>query len=167
MGLQTPSTPLVLSLTSPLVTLCSVQWLVENIHLYICQALVEPFRRQLYQALVNRHLLASKIVSRLVTVYRMDLQVGQSLGSLSFSLYYVLCLCISSHWYFVPPSNKDQSIHTLVFLLFELCLVCELYLVYSELQGYLSVRTYHVCSSVTGLPHTGYFLVLSICVRIS
>jgi hypothetical protein len=39
MGLQTPSALWVLSLTPPLVTLCSVQWLAESIHLCICQAL--------------------------------------------------------------------------------------------------------------------------------
>jgi hypothetical protein len=37
--------------------------LVENIHLCICQALVKPLRRQLYQATVSKHLLASTIVS--------------------------------------------------------------------------------------------------------
>jgi hypothetical protein len=45
MGLQTPS---VLFLTpplgTPLGTLCSVQWLAENIRLCICQALAEPLR---------------------------------------------------------------------------------------------------------------------------
>jgi hypothetical protein len=48
MGLQTPSAPLVLSLTPPLGTPCSIQWLAVSIHLYICQALAEPLRRQLY-----------------------------------------------------------------------------------------------------------------------
>ena len=31
--------------------------------LYICQALAEPLRRQLYQALVSKHFLASTILS--------------------------------------------------------------------------------------------------------
>jgi hypothetical protein len=65
----------------------------------------------------------------------MDLQVGQSLDGLSFSLCSTLCLCISSHGYFVSPSKKDQSVYTLVFLLLELHVVCELYLGYSELLG--------------------------------
>jgi hypothetical protein len=82
--LQTPSAPWVLSLAPPLGTLCSVQWLVETIHL--CQALVEPLRRQLYQAPISKHLLASTIVLGLVTIYRMDHQVGQSLDDLSLSL---------------------------------------------------------------------------------
>ena len=63
MGLQTPSAPSVLSLTPPLGTLCSVQWLAESIHFCICQALAEPLRRQLYQAPVSMHFLASTIVS--------------------------------------------------------------------------------------------------------
>ena len=63
MGLQTPSAPSVLSLTPPLGTLCSVQWLAESIHLCICQALAEPLRRQLYEAPVSKHLLASAIMS--------------------------------------------------------------------------------------------------------
>ena len=63
MGLQTPSAPSVLSLISSLGTLCSVQWLAMRIHLCISQALVEPLRRQLYQALVSKHFLASTIVS--------------------------------------------------------------------------------------------------------
>jgi hypothetical protein len=32
---------------------------------------------------------------------------------------------------------------------------------------HFSVREYHACSFVTGLPHSGYFLVPSICIRIS
>jgi hypothetical protein len=63
MGLQTHSAPSVLSLTPPLGTPCSVQWLAESIHLCICQALTEPLRRQLYQAPVSKQLLASTIVS--------------------------------------------------------------------------------------------------------
>jgi hypothetical protein len=52
MVLQMPSAPWVLCLAPPLGTLCSVQWFAVSIHLYICQALVEPLRRQLYQALL-------------------------------------------------------------------------------------------------------------------
>jgi hypothetical protein len=56
MGLQTPSTPWVLSVASPLGILCSVQWLAQSMHLCIYQALVEPLRRQLYQAPASKHL---------------------------------------------------------------------------------------------------------------
>jgi hypothetical protein len=76
MGLQTPSAPLVLSLAPPLGTLCSVQWLAESIHLFICQALAKPLRRQLYQPSVSKHLLASIIVSGF------GAQMGQSLAGI-------------------------------------------------------------------------------------
>jgi hypothetical protein len=45
-------------------TTCSVQWLAASICLCICQALVEPLRRQLYQTPVSKHFPASTIVSR-------------------------------------------------------------------------------------------------------
>jgi hypothetical protein len=63
MGLQTSSAYWVFSLAPPLGTLCSVQLLAESIHLCICQALVEHLMRQLYQAPVSKHLLASTKVS--------------------------------------------------------------------------------------------------------
>jgi hypothetical protein len=61
-GLQTHSAPWVLSLAPSLGTLCSFEWMVERIHFCICQALEEPLRRQLYQAPVSKHLLASTTV---------------------------------------------------------------------------------------------------------
>jgi hypothetical protein len=44
-------------------TLCSGQWMAKSIHLCICQAQVEPLKRQLYQAPVSKHLLASTVVA--------------------------------------------------------------------------------------------------------
>jgi hypothetical protein len=41
-GFQTPSAPLVFSLTPPFGTPCSVQYLTSSILLCICQALAEP-----------------------------------------------------------------------------------------------------------------------------
>jgi hypothetical protein len=90
-------------------------------------------RRQLYQAPVSKHLLASTIVSG--NCIWDGSPVGQSLNGLSFSFCSKHCLSISSHGYFVLPSKKDQSIHPVVFLLLELHVVCELYLEYSELLG--------------------------------
>jgi hypothetical protein len=84
----------------------------------------------------------------LVTVYGLDPQVGQFLDGLSFSLCSTLYLCISSHGYFVPPSKKDQHIHTLVFLLLELLVVCELYLGYFRLLG---IPSLFFCDWVTSL----------------
>jgi hypothetical protein len=63
MGMPTPSAPWVLSLAPSLGTLCSVQWMVVDIHFCICQALAEPLRRELYQAPLSKLLLASAIVS--------------------------------------------------------------------------------------------------------
>jgi hypothetical protein len=60
-----------------------------------------------------------------VTVYGMDPQVGQSLDGLSFNLCSTLCLHICSCEYFVTPSKKDHSTHTLIFLLLELYVVCK------------------------------------------
>ena len=51
--------PWVLSLAPSLGTLCSIQWIAVSIHFCICQALVDPHRRQRYQANVSRVLLAS------------------------------------------------------------------------------------------------------------
>jgi len=49
MGLQTPSaTTSDLSLSPPLGTSFSLQWFAVSICLYICQALADPLRRQLY-----------------------------------------------------------------------------------------------------------------------
>jgi hypothetical protein len=50
-----------------------------SICLYICQALAEPLSRQLYQDPVNKHFLASTVVSGLVSVHGKDPQMGQSL----------------------------------------------------------------------------------------
>jgi hypothetical protein len=65
MGLQIPSAPSDFSLALPLGSPCSVQWLTVSIHLCICQALAESLRRQLYQAHVSKHFLASTVVSEL------------------------------------------------------------------------------------------------------
>jgi hypothetical protein len=53
----------VFSLTSLLWSLCAVQWLTASIHLFICQTLAEPLRRQLYQASVSKHFLVSTNLS--------------------------------------------------------------------------------------------------------
>ena len=63
MGLLSPSDPTVFSLDPPLGTLCSAQWMSVSLHLCIFQTLADPFRRQLYQAPVSKHLVLSTIVS--------------------------------------------------------------------------------------------------------
>jgi len=129
MGLKTPSVTSVFSLTPPLGTPFSVQWLAVSICLCICQALAEPLRRQLYQAPVSMHFLASPIVTAC------DPHYGNLWMVIPFSLCSTLCLHISFCEYFVPPSKKDWSIHTFVFPLLELHVVCKLYLGYSMFWG--------------------------------
>jgi hypothetical protein len=63
MGLQTPSTPWILSLAPSLGTLCSGKWMTVSIHICICLALAEPLRRQQYQAPVSKLLLSPAIVN--------------------------------------------------------------------------------------------------------
>jgi hypothetical protein len=108
MGLQTPSVSSVLSLTPPLVTLGSVQWLTESIHLCICQALAEPLKRQLYQSPVSKHFLSSAIVSG-IGDYIWNGSPGGSLDGLSFSFCSTFCLHISSHEYFIALPRKTKT----------------------------------------------------------
>ena len=85
MRLKTPSVPIVLALTSPLGSLCSVQCLAVYIHLCIDQALAEPLRRQLYWAPVSKHFLASAIVSTF-DVYMWDGSLGGAVSGWPFFL---------------------------------------------------------------------------------
>jgi len=62
-GLQTPSTPTVVTLTSPLGSLRSVQCLAVYISISFGPALAEPLRCELYQAPLCKHFLASAILS--------------------------------------------------------------------------------------------------------
>jgi hypothetical protein len=97
MGLQNPSASYILSLAPPLGTLCSVQWMAVSIHFYICHALAEPLRRQLYQAPVSKLLLAFKIVSGFGGCLWMDPQGRQSLDGL-------IPLVSTPHFVSVTPS---------------------------------------------------------------
>jgi hypothetical protein len=135
MGIQTPSAPWVLSLTPPLGTPCSVQRMAVSIHFCICQALAETFRRQLYRAPISKHLLASIIVFGFGGCLWDESPSGAVSGwPFLQSLIQTLPLKLLP-WYFVPHSKKNRSIHTLVFLLLEFHVVCELDLRYSEFLG--------------------------------
>ena len=78
------------------------------------------------RASVSKHLLASTVVSGFGDCIWDGCWERQYLNGLSFNLCSTLCLCNPSYGYFVPPSKKGQSIHTLVLLLLELHVVCEL-----------------------------------------
>jgi len=79
MGLQTSLSTLVRSLTPPLGSPCSVRWLATSIRICICQAVAKPLRRQLYQAPVSKHFLASAVVSGFGGCIQDGSPVGQSL----------------------------------------------------------------------------------------
>ena len=108
-GLQTPSVPSFLSLTPPLGTQCSVQWIAVSIHLCICQALAEPLRRQLYQAADSEFFLASTIVSGFGDCIWDGSQVRAVSEWLSFSLCTTLCFHVSSHEYFCPLLRRTET----------------------------------------------------------
>ena len=68
MGLQTPSISLVLTLTPPLGSLCSVQWLVASICICISKALAEGvlFSKNVVKEQYHTHTFAE---SRLAVVF--------------------------------------------------------------------------------------------------
>jgi len=63
MGLQVPSAPSIFSLIPPIGTLFSVEWFAANICICIWHTIAVPLRRQLYQAPLSMHFLASSILS--------------------------------------------------------------------------------------------------------
>jgi hypothetical protein len=74
-------------------TLCSIQWIALGTHFCICQPLADPLRRELYQAPVSKHLLASTILSGFGDCRR-DGSPNESVSGRSFlqSLLYTLSL---------------------------------------------------------------------------
>ena len=130
MRLQTPSTPWVLSLApsigepvlSPMVG-------YELSPLYLSST-VRAFQET---APVSKHLLPSTTVSGFVNSICDGSPCGTVTGWPFFQFLLQTLSHISSHGYFDSPCKKDQSIHTVIFLLCEVQVVCELYLGYSEL----------------------------------
>jgi hypothetical protein len=170
MGLQIPSTPSVLSLTPLMQTLRSVQWLAANIQLCICKALAEPLRKQPYQAPFNMPFFTSKIVPGFGNCI-WDGSPGGTVSGWPFleSLLNTLSPYLPL-WVFHSPSKKDQSTHTLVFLLIELMWSVNCILVIWSFWAsiHLPVSACRVSSFAIGLPHSvWYFLVLFMCLRIS
>jgi hypothetical protein len=105
-GLQSPSTSSVLSLT--------VQWLAASIHLCICKALEGPLRRQPYQAPFSMHFLASTIVSgfgKCIWDESLCMKAIQSWDGLSFRLCSTLYLHICSCEYFVLLLRRTKHPH--------------------------------------------------------
>jgi hypothetical protein len=101
MGLQSPSAPPALKPAPPPGYLISVWWLAPSIHICIGYLLAGPPKEQPHQVPVCKCLLITATVLGLVSVDRMEPQVGQSPDGPSFSLCSI----------FVPvlPLNRNIS----------------------------------------------------------
>jgi hypothetical protein len=95
-------------------------------------------QERVHQAPVTSTCWHSQQCLGLVIVNGMDLQVSQSLGGHFFSLYFILISVTPSMSVLFTSSKMYRSIHTMVFLILEFHMVCELYLGYSELLGFRS-----------------------------
>jgi hypothetical protein len=155
MALQTLSAPCVHALTPPLGTLCSVQWMVVSIHFCICQAVAEPLRRQLYQAPVSKHLLASTIVSG----FGNCIWDGSPCGTVTgwpFLQFLLQILCLY-HLPLIPflRRTKVSTLWSSFFLSFRWSVNCILGILHFWANIHLSVSAYHVCSFVIRSLHSG------------
>jgi hypothetical protein len=103
MGMQTPSVPSVLSLATPLGTLCSVQWLAESIHLCICQSLVAEMcvcvciHRYMYTC-VNTYIHICVYICPCAYIY--------------IFIHIYLCICIHTCIYINTHTHTHIYIHT-------------------------------------------------------
>jgi len=140
-----------------------VQWLAVNTLLCICKALTGPLRRQLYEASLRMHFLASTIVSML------GYHILDEFPSGTVSTPYVVSI-------FAPESilfpclrrTKAPTLRSSLFLSFMSSVNSILGIPSFGANIHLSVGEYHVCSFVIGLPHSWWhFLVASICLTIS
>jgi hypothetical protein len=131
MGLQTPSESWELYIAPSLGTLCSVQWMTVTIHFCICQALVEPLRRQLYQ---------QPLVAICHSVWAWWLFIAwiPKWGS----LWMVVSSVSAPNFVSVTPSTG---------ILFPL--LRRILSFWANIH--LSVSAYHVCSFVNGFPPLG------------
>jgi hypothetical protein len=94
-----------------------------SIHNCIGQDMAEPLRKQINQA-----------PRKLLIPWHQVLSIGYYKFPIPYC-YTPMINFLTLHGYFDPSSKKDLSIHTLVFLLLEFHVVCELYLGNSELLG--------------------------------
>jgi hypothetical protein len=133
-GLQTPSTPWVLSLAPSLGTLCSFQWMIVSIHVCICQALAELLRKQLYQSPVHKLLLASAIVSG----FGGCLWDGSSSGAVS-------------GWSFLQSLSVLNFVSVTPFMGILFPFLRRILSFWDNIH--LPESAYHACSFVIGLPH--------------
>jgi hypothetical protein len=170
-GAATPLAPSVPSPTPPSGTLRSVQWLTASICLFICQVLAKPIRRQLYKAPVSKHLLASTIVYVCVWCLYMGwiprwISLWMAFPSVSAPHFVSIFPPVSILFPLLRSTEASKLWSS--FLSFIWSDNCTLGILIFWANIHLSVSAYHVCSFVTGLPHSEcYFQVPSICLQIS
>jgi len=157
MGLQTSSAPSVLGLTPPLGTLCSVQRLAAGIHLFICDALAEPLMRQLYQAPVSKHFLASVIVSGFCVCVWDGSPDGAVSGwpFLHSPPHFVSVFPLLSILFSLLRRTEASTLWSSFFVSFIWSVNCILDILSFGANIHLSVSACLVCSFVIGLPHSG------------
>jgi hypothetical protein len=76
-----------------------------------------------------------KVLARAIKQESKEIQIGKKEVKVLRFLHDMIVYIRQCNRVFVSPSKKNRSIHTLIFLLLELHLVCELYFGYSELLG--------------------------------
>jgi hypothetical protein len=124
-----------------------------SICLYICQALAEPLKRQLYQAPVSTHLLASTIVSGFVDCiwkgfYRWG-RISMSFPSPSAPHFIPIFTCMNILFPFLRRT-KESTLWTYFFLNFMWSVNYILGISTFWANIHLSVNTYHVYSLLLG-----------------
>jgi hypothetical protein len=145
-GLQSPPTSSVLSLTTLLGILCSVQWLAVSIPLYICKALAGPPGRQPYQAPFSMNFLASTIVSGFGN-YIWDESPCETvsrwpfLQSLCSTFYLHICSC--EYYVFLLRRTKALTLWLSFFLSFMWSVNCILVIWSFWANIHLPVNAYH------------------------
>ncbi|EAA20179.1 hypothetical protein [Plasmodium yoelii yoelii] len=139
-------------------TQCSDKWLDVSIHLCICQALAEPLRRQLYQAPVRKHFLASAKTSG-YGVCIWDSSPGGAVSGWPFlqPLLHTLSSAFLPLSILVPLLRRSEE--ATLWSSFFMCFMWSVNFILGNMRFWanihLSVSAYHVFSFVTGLPYTG------------
>jgi hypothetical protein len=134
------SPPSVLPLTPPLKSLCSVWWLAVSMCTCLGQGLTEPLRRQLYQAPVSKHFVASAIVSG----FGVCMWDGSSGGKVS-------------GWPFLQSLLHSLSLYFLFKLLLLLLFIRYLFIYISNAIP----KVPHMLPPPTPLPTHSHFLALA------
>ena len=151
-GLQTPSVPSVSSLTLPMGTLCSVQWMTVSIHFCILQEVIELLRRSYMRLLSACTYCQTEQCLDFVTVYGMDPQM-MAFPSVS-DLHLLSVFPLLSILFPLLRRTEAPKLWSLFYLSFFWSVNCILGIPSFQANIHLSVSAYHVCSFVIGLPHS-------------